>query len=133
MGDTILAGAGLCDTNIVQSICNQAPKIIQYLIDCGVPFDQHDNGNYRLTKEGAHSHSRIFHVKTGTFQNIDPSVSLLYYAVAPFFSPFPFPLSFFLLRRRRKVYTAGSFGFCSLRNMDPHFGKPPGRDEDNPL
>tara|TARA_B100001121_G_scaffold309637_1_gene337204 strand:+ start:1873 stop:3348 length:1476 start_codon:yes stop_codon:yes gene_type:complete len=67
MTDTMMAGDGLCDPRVVQDFCDHAPAFIQRLIDLGVPFDQ-DAGGYRLTKEGAHEHSRIFHVKdhTGT-------------------------------------------------------------------
>ena len=66
MEDTILAGAGLSDTKVVQHFCNSAPAFIQWLIDRGVPFDHDLNGDFRLTKEGAHSQDRIFHVKDYT-------------------------------------------------------------------
>lgn len=66
MEDTILAGAGLSDTNIVQSFCEAAPNFIQWLIDLGVPFDRNDFGDFLLTKEGAHSQDRIFHVRDFT-------------------------------------------------------------------
>ena len=66
MEDTILAGDGLCDTNVVQYFCKQAPDLIRRLINMGVPFDKINNDEFRLTKEGAHSCSRIFHVKDYT-------------------------------------------------------------------
>ena len=66
MTDTIMAGDGLCDTRIVQDFCDHAPAFIQRLIDLGVPFDCVQPGEFRLTKEGAHSHARIFHVKDHT-------------------------------------------------------------------
>ena len=68
MTDTIMAGDGLCDSKVVQDFCNDAPSFVKKLIDIGVPFDTEINGDYRLTQEGAHSQSRIFHVKdyTGT-------------------------------------------------------------------
>lgn len=65
MSDTIMAGDGLCDPRVVQDFCDHAPAFIHRLIDLGVPFDQDANG-YRLTKEGAHTHPRIFHVKDHT-------------------------------------------------------------------
>ena len=66
MEDTILAGDGLCDTNVVQYFCKKAPELIRRLIKLGVPFDKLNNDEFRLTKEGAHSCSRIFHVKDYT-------------------------------------------------------------------
>ncbi len=68
MTDTILAGDGLCDTRVVQDFCDHAPEFVQKLIDLGVPFDAQSDQHYRLTKEAAHTHPRIFHVKdhTGT-------------------------------------------------------------------
>ena len=66
MEDTILAGAGLSDTNVVQQFCDAAPEFIQWLIDLGVPFDRNSLGECLLTKEGAHSVDRIFHVKDYT-------------------------------------------------------------------
>ena len=68
MTDTVMAGDGLCDNDVVQDFCEQAPEFVRKLIEIGVPFDKHTDNTYRLTQEGAHSHSRIFHVKdhTGT-------------------------------------------------------------------
>ena len=64
--DTLFAGDGLCEESVVRYFCGQAPQLIETLIHCGVPFDKNDNGDYQLTKEGAHSFERIFHVKDHT-------------------------------------------------------------------
>ena len=66
MSDTIMAGDGLCKTSVVQQFCEAAPQLITDLMDLGVPFDKTSMGSYKLTKEGAHTHPRIFHVKDHT-------------------------------------------------------------------
>lgn len=53
--DTIEAGAGLNQIEAVRNVVEQAPDRIQDLIQWGVRFDQD------LTREGGHSHRRIFH------------------------------------------------------------------------
>lgn len=53
--DTLTAGAGLNHVEAVRNIIEQAPDRIQELINWGVRFDQD------LTREGGHSHRRIFH------------------------------------------------------------------------
>lgn len=58
--DTIVAGAGLCDRSVVESIVEAAPGLIRELIEYGARFDQVD-GRIALTKEGGHSHRRIAH------------------------------------------------------------------------
>lgn len=66
ISDTIMAGDGLCDSATVQQFCTAAPQFLADLIDIGVPFDKTTQGAYKLTKEGAHTHPRIFHVKDHT-------------------------------------------------------------------
>ena len=58
--DTMVAGAGLCDRTVVESIVEAAPELIRELIEYGARFDQVD-GRIALTKEGGHSHRRIAH------------------------------------------------------------------------
>lgn len=53
--DTLTAGAGLNHIEAVRNIIEQAPDRISELIKWGVRFDQD------LTREGGHSHRRIFH------------------------------------------------------------------------
>ncbi len=64
--DTLIAGAGLCKTNVVNEIITKAPNAIQQLIDRGVNFDKLNNGNFELGREGGHHTRRIAHVKDYT-------------------------------------------------------------------
>lgn len=58
--DTLSAGKGLCDREIVDLVVREAPTRIQELIDWGTMFDR-QNGALALTREGGHSFSRILH------------------------------------------------------------------------
>src|SRR5438876_2426564 len=49
--DTLTAGAGLCDPQIVEMVVREAPRQIAELIQLGTNFDQ-ENGNLALTREG---------------------------------------------------------------------------------
>jgi len=58
--DTVAAGDGLCNTEAVRILVNEAPARIADLVNFGVPFDT-INGEVALTREAAHSVSRILH------------------------------------------------------------------------
>jgi L-aspartate oxidase len=58
--DTLTAGAGLCDRDIVEFVVREAPEQISDLIRWGTKFDEED-GRLALTREGGHSHRRIVH------------------------------------------------------------------------
>lgn len=60
MQDTLIAGAGLCSEQAVDALVNEGPQGISDLVEMGTRFDV-ENGNYALTKEGAHSQRRILH------------------------------------------------------------------------
>jgi L-aspartate oxidase len=61
--DTIAAGAGLCDPNIVELVAREAGARIADLLDLGAPFDRKSDGALALGREAAHSRARIVHVK----------------------------------------------------------------------
>jgi L-aspartate oxidase len=61
--DTMTAGAGLCDSTIVEMVAREAPERIADLIGYGVPFDRKSDGALDLGREAAHSLPRIVHVK----------------------------------------------------------------------
>jgi L-aspartate oxidase len=60
--DTITAGAGICDPEIVQLVAREAPGHITDLLQLGVPFDRTSGGALALGREAAHSRARIVHV-----------------------------------------------------------------------
>jgi len=58
--DTLKAGAGLCDRQMVRILVDEAIDRITDLVNFGVPFDT-TQGEMALTREAAHSVSRIIH------------------------------------------------------------------------
>lgn len=60
--DTILAGAGLVDEIVAQTIAGEAPDRIRDLLTYGVPFDRSLKGNFVLSREAAHSEKRVVRV-----------------------------------------------------------------------
>ena len=58
--DTLVAGDGLCDPEVVELVVREAPAQIEQLIRWGTKFDLED-GHLALTREGGHSHRRIVH------------------------------------------------------------------------
>jgi len=60
IADTLTAGCGLCDENVVAMVVREAPSHIAELVDFGVHFDQ-QAGGLALGREGGHSHHRIVH------------------------------------------------------------------------
>ncbi|MFW9895782.1 MAG: L-aspartate oxidase [Candidatus Thorarchaeota archaeon] len=72
--DTLIAGDGLCDENIVRKIITQAPERIKDLIKLGVEFTRNEDGEYDLGKEGGHSERRILHVSDQTGMSIEQTL-----------------------------------------------------------
>lgn len=68
--DTLVAGAGFCDEEIVRMVVSEAPDRIRDLIKFGVGFDTKNDGKYDLAKEGGHSEHRILHNKDHTGEEI---------------------------------------------------------------
>ena len=58
--DTLVAGADLCDSKVVDMVVREAPDRVAELIKWGTQFDQHE-GQLALGREGGHSHQRIIH------------------------------------------------------------------------
>lgn len=59
--DTIAAGDGLCDAEVVRHVTEAAPHAIEALIRLGVRFDRGENGSQLLGLEAAHCRRRIVH------------------------------------------------------------------------
>src|SRR5436309_5914604 len=58
--DTLVAGDGLCDREVVELVVREAPAQIEQLVNWGTQFDL-ENGHLALTREGGHSHRRVVH------------------------------------------------------------------------
>ncbi|MGY6649970.1 L-aspartate oxidase [Wenyingzhuangia sp. IMCC45574] len=61
--DTLIAGDGLCDEEVVRMVVEEAPERLNELIEWGTKFDKTDDGDYSLGREGGHSQNRILHHK----------------------------------------------------------------------
>lgn len=61
--DTIIAGDGLCNKEVVEIVVKEGPERIQEIIDYGTSFDMTNQGMFDLAKEGGHSEHRVLHYK----------------------------------------------------------------------
>ncbi|RYY55480.1 MAG: L-aspartate oxidase [Chitinophagaceae bacterium] len=61
--DTLIAGDGLCNKNVVSIVVKEGPDRVRELIEWGARFDKEKDGDYKLGKEGGHSEFRIIHHK----------------------------------------------------------------------
>jgi L-aspartate oxidase len=71
--DTLVAGDGLCNIEVVEKVVTNGPDRIRELIDLGVSFNLKEESagalqkeNFDLTREGGHSHNRIIHAQDMT-------------------------------------------------------------------
>ena len=69
--DTLIAGDGLCDKDIVEIVVKEGPARVQEIIDWGARFDKDGEGDYLLGKEGGHSEFRILHHKDVTGREME--------------------------------------------------------------
>lgn len=63
INDTLIAGDGLCDPEVVKAVVTEGPERINEIIDYGTNFDKTNDGIYDLAKEGGHSEFRVLHYK----------------------------------------------------------------------
>ena len=61
LNDTLKAGAGLSNPEVIKYISELSDEVINDLINCGVDFDRDKNGELTFTLEAAHSYKRILH------------------------------------------------------------------------
>jgi L-aspartate oxidase len=61
--DTLGAGDGLCDEEVVDIVVTEGPERVKEIISWGVRFDKNEEERYDLGREGGHSESRILHYK----------------------------------------------------------------------
>ena len=70
IADTLSAGAGLGDEQVIEKTVSEGQKVIEWLVSIGVGFTRSKNSNsvhdLHLTQEGGHSHRRVVHVADAT-------------------------------------------------------------------
>ena len=71
--DTLIAGAGECNEEVVKFVVKEGHERLQELIEWGTHFDRTRN-ELHLTKEGGHSEKRIVHNKDKTGLEIQKSL-----------------------------------------------------------
>ncbi len=69
--DTLIAGDGLCNKEVVEIVVTEGPERIKEIIEYGARFDKTESGEYSLGKEGGHSENRILHHKDVTGSEIE--------------------------------------------------------------
>ena len=70
--DTLVAGDGICDREVVEMTIREAPDRIRELVQYGVNFDRSGQGDrFDLHREGGHSEFRILHHKDNTGAEIE--------------------------------------------------------------
>ena len=71
VADTLVAGDGLCNKNIVEIVVKEGVERIREIISWGAEFDKDAAGDFKLGKEGGHSESRILHHKDVTGKEME--------------------------------------------------------------
>ena len=74
MSDTLNAGAGLCNPEVVRAVVEQGPAAIDRLLKLGVNFDLSrpaQPGSYDLGREGGHGRRRVLHHRDTTGREIE--------------------------------------------------------------
>ncbi|MDN3398509.1 L-aspartate oxidase [Psychrobacter sp. APC 3426] len=89
IADTLVAGAGLCETDNTTNILSAGQQAVQWLCEQGVPFTQipqqeseshiesgFDLSHLHLTKEGGHGCRRVAHADDATGRHIMEALTL---------------------------------------------------------
>ncbi len=72
LADTLNAGRGLCDENLSQLLCEEAPAAIRQMDGWHVGWARHDDGRMRQTEAPGHDRPRCVYVD---YLNTGPAVS----------------------------------------------------------
>ncbi|QXP86180.1 L-aspartate oxidase [Methylococcus sp. ANG] len=76
--DTLAAGAGLCDPEIVRLVVSQGKECIDWLLQHGVAFTEVESTDgahhLHLTREGGHTHRRVVHAADATGRAVESSL-----------------------------------------------------------
>ena len=79
VADTLDAGAGLCDEDIVRFTVSHSQDCIAWLEELGVAFTQETrpdgSSGLHLTREGGHSHRRVVHAADATGRAIETTLA----------------------------------------------------------
>ncbi|HEB58353.1 MAG TPA: L-aspartate oxidase [Gammaproteobacteria bacterium] len=75
VADTLAAGAGLCNEQVVREIVSGGPAAIRWLEKQGVTFTRAEKPDspvpWHLTREGGHSHRRVVHADDATGRAVE--------------------------------------------------------------
>jgi L-aspartate oxidase len=73
VADTLAAGAGLCQEDVVREIVQEGPQAVRDLIDWGVAFSRESGepSRWHLGLEGGHSQARVVHAGDFTGREIE--------------------------------------------------------------
>lgn len=81
VADTLVAGAGLCNEEIVTQVVSKGEEAIQWLMDSGVPFtrnsktpDSNKASDLHLTREGGHSNRRVAHADDASGKAVEETL-----------------------------------------------------------
>ncbi len=72
--DTLIAGDGLCDKAVVDTVVREAPARLKELLAWGAEFDKGEAGGFDLGREGGHSQNRILHHKDITGAKLEETL-----------------------------------------------------------
>ena len=64
--DTLVAGAGYCNEEVVRMVVQEAPERIREFLEMGMDFDRKPDGTLDLAMEGGHTQHRLLHHKDST-------------------------------------------------------------------
>jgi L-aspartate oxidase len=73
--DTLAAGAGLSDPDVVELLTGEGPERLRTLLDLGARFDRDAAGRLNLGREAAHGRRRILHARDATGAEIVRALS----------------------------------------------------------
>ena len=71
INDTLIAGDGLCNEQIVEIVVKEGVQRIGEIIEWGANFDKDADGDFMLGMEGGHSEYRILHHKDVTGKEME--------------------------------------------------------------
>ncbi len=75
--DTLVAGDGLCDEDVVRMVVEEGPGVVQDLLNWGVNFEKYggNKNEFDLGREGGHSERRVLHAGDITGREIERALT----------------------------------------------------------